>query len=1261
MPHRLRRVIAINIRNATTKAASQQIAMLDLRSHTMVVGDNGVGKSSFMRLIPLFYGAAPDRILRGTQKSSLIGYTLPGPSSAIAFEYERQNDQDLHLVVVHAKPGVEQAEFCILPTGYQEAYFVDEQNQFVERDQFRARLEAMGVTVSPRLQLHQYRSVILNERRPTRDGQEMRLLAAKHSLGPRSLFGLDMISVAMTGERLSFRDLQNLVVDRLSDTGYEGLRGGNEKALRKSRKDIDSWLTHVRHTQRVFGEKEKVKRVRDLIVDVRKTTLELGSLRVATERSIGERVSALKDIHRALETLQEDMGRFDQESEDTRRALMQAQLEAKGAWTITKEALEDLTRQQQRFEIDGAAALSEQQDKEARFKYDHQRATEELQAMVEKADEAEEALRIRLTAIEVALTTRLQEIDGLRRSGNEEHAAALEGLEAQSDSALAAFDQQALPPRVAELEVLIFESRQQHAEQAAQSKVSDAPQAARDNLQKAEVALDEAKVNRDRQIAAVSDKRESVAKLESESKELVFLLERTENEAYAARDRHALLSEQLNPPVGSVLEALRAQPLALWEGAAKALDPALLLRRDLQPYVEAGLLNTDLERLGGAPEAAACVHVGPLTLQVATVDLPPWAQEDSAREQLRAAAVALQTAEKKLEELLSKSKSVPGKLQEAQVQLSLAEAARGTANTTVEEAAKLVEGAKRHVEVERQRVRQEHAQRARDARQEMLALEGEQSQIKQSHNLARKALETQFREQRAGLNNANSTRLTRLGEEKDSAVAAAAEDKSRAQAQHDQALAGKGVDPKLVASLKKLVEGLDVTLKAIATNKHTVLAWRAFRDNDLPRMPRVQQDEAEASERKKAADARIGRHESEVLEKRSKLTSQEANLKSSQDRDTEELKLLQRLLVELEPYREAGRVDLSEGLFVDLNPAAQQAKSALDRYASSLERVTRDVSELMRERPGAIASWLDQHEAERDRELGDKARMLPFEIASWRARTVIDWFEPSEHRAHLISLRQEMDGYLAAADAFVSEIDRFEQRVKALHSEFVGALRRTTGFRRFGALEVGISSTAGSSPAVKALRQMKDVSQSRVSSWRPNRAGDPTLPDDEEIRLIQDFKEHLPDGGVLQVNLDEQVRLSFRVTEMGKPHDIQNERDMQGLSSTGLTVLITMMFLTGFVEIVRGPDSPVGLAWVLDEVGRVSPTNMIQYLEVLEQQGITAVCAAPSVDPAIGALFDSVHLFEDDGSISRADDGMANIGAIGVLAVVTATAQDVLQ
>lgn len=132
--------------------------MLDLRAHTMAIGENGVGKSSFMRLIFLFYGATPERILRGTQKHNLISYTLPGPSSAVAFEYEREED-DLRLAVMFAKPGVERPEFMIIDGGYKEIYFVDVNGHFVDREIFKDRLEALGIEVSERLRFRQQQSL----------------------------------------------------------------------------------------------------------------------------------------------------------------------------------------------------------------------------------------------------------------------------------------------------------------------------------------------------------------------------------------------------------------------------------------------------------------------------------------------------------------------------------------------------------------------------------------------------------------------------------------------------------------------------------------------------------------------------------------------------------------------------------------------------------------------------------------------------------------------------------------------------------------------------------------------------------------------------------------------------------------------------------------------------------------------------------------------------------------------------------------------
>ncbi|MCX7257634.1 MAG: ATP-binding protein, partial [Polaromonas sp.] len=70
MPHQLRRIIAINIRNPKDGQPSGRIAELDPRGGVLAVGDNGVGKTTFLRLLPLFYGATPQQILRGTGLSA---------------------------------------------------------------------------------------------------------------------------------------------------------------------------------------------------------------------------------------------------------------------------------------------------------------------------------------------------------------------------------------------------------------------------------------------------------------------------------------------------------------------------------------------------------------------------------------------------------------------------------------------------------------------------------------------------------------------------------------------------------------------------------------------------------------------------------------------------------------------------------------------------------------------------------------------------------------------------------------------------------------------------------------------------------------------------------------------------------------------------------------------------------------------------------------------------------------------------------------
>ncbi|SDC46156.1 Protein of unknown function [Variovorax sp. CF079] len=1212
--------------------------MLDLREHTMAVGENGVGKSSFMRLIPLFYGATPERILRGTQKHNLIGYTLPGPSSAVAYEYERESEDELRLAVLFAKPGVERPEFVIIDGGYKESYFVDENDEFVDRDRFKDRVEAMGVDVSPRFELHEYRSVILYEHRHTKEARSLRPWAARHSLGPSSLYGLDLIAVAMTSEKLSFRDLQNLVLDRLSDVGFEGARGSSTRQLRKDRADVESWLANVKHAQDVLNDTTRKKQIDEQILKVGQIALDLGALRVASEKSIDQRAASVNHLDQEIGTISREIENFERDSKDTHERLSIALGHAKSQLASAQTALEEIVSRETHFHSIDVHAMVKEAEHQSQYAHDKQATSSELASLTELAKDAQRALQNTLNAIATGLQVRKEQLQEQREAAGTKHDAQAETVEQERKGVLEELENQPQAPRMAQIAEQIAAHQASVGQEETLSRVAQAPQAAQDNQAQAETALSQ--VN-----AALADRevllqRANYAIKSGEAQQASSLqaLSQAEGELARADEFRELLKTQLNPPAGSVMAVLRERPPELWTTTAKVLDPQHLLRGDLAPRFDEFARSP-----AQGDEQAEVINIGPLELNVGAIDLPHWATQDGARAQLAQAAAQLARAREDHDVALAAAKRAQSELDSARRDQRTAEHEAKRAKENRDEAFAALERARKHVEVERLRVRQEHTQAAVSLRAKLKMLADESAALARDERVRRASLMRQFEERVTALKFERDTTLARLTEEARAAEASAVDQRASAQDAHDRTLAGLGVDPVKVKALRDRLGQLEAKLQAIASNAHHVLAWKTFERDLLPLKPEREEREFELRKRSDQAGQDLGKHETQVLSKRAELTSAEAKMRSARISDQEELESLRRLRdKQLGVFRHAGPVYVGEGLYVDINGAAQTLLSSLVGSTQRLESVTRELCSRMRERSSPIAHWLDSRQADRDARLqqleeqGQAEAFLPHERAVEWARAVCEWFEPLTHREYHIALRHEMDGYFAAAESFVNHIANFESRVNELNGQFQRSLVQASGFKRFNDLQITISSSATSSPALKALRDMRDVSQSRLSSHRTALASNPKLPSDEEIALVRAFRDHLPDTGSLQVNLDEHVRLSFQLTEMGRLIKIDNDRSMQGLSSTGLTLLITMMFLLGFVGIVRGPRSPAGLTWVLDEVGRVSPSNMLQCLDVLSQQNVSAVCAAPSIDPALGALFASSHLFEDDGSISRA-------------------------
>ena len=76
-------------------------ADLCLDGNTAIMGTNGIGKTSFMRLIPIFYGIKPGELISAdSNKKSFADWYLPNPTSFIVFEYLNW-ESHLRCVVMH--------------------------------------------------------------------------------------------------------------------------------------------------------------------------------------------------------------------------------------------------------------------------------------------------------------------------------------------------------------------------------------------------------------------------------------------------------------------------------------------------------------------------------------------------------------------------------------------------------------------------------------------------------------------------------------------------------------------------------------------------------------------------------------------------------------------------------------------------------------------------------------------------------------------------------------------------------------------------------------------------------------------------------------------------------------------------------------------------------------------------------------------------------------------------------------------------------
>ncbi len=258
--YQLRRMVLINV-GTNVHMPSGRFAQIDPRGGAAVLGDNGVGKTTNLRLFPLFFGHLPSQlVVAGGGQEALIRFVLPTDASAIAFEYSRgsNNPTDLRMAVIRRRsddPDV--PVYRLYRCGFSTDLFVDA-GRFLTDEETQQKALERNIQTTARLTSAEYRHVILRTPSVSKERDRLRRYSVEWSFGPKSLDNLDRVVAAMLKKHISFSDIVQVAIGMAQQDHAPSSERGRI-AYKQGRDQIERWLRDYYACEQALQLEDSVK------------------------------------------------------------------------------------------------------------------------------------------------------------------------------------------------------------------------------------------------------------------------------------------------------------------------------------------------------------------------------------------------------------------------------------------------------------------------------------------------------------------------------------------------------------------------------------------------------------------------------------------------------------------------------------------------------------------------------------------------------------------------------------------------------------------------------------------------------------------------------------------------------------------------------------------------------------------------------------------------------------------------------------------
>lgn len=1167
--------------------------IIDLSDGAILTGENGVGKTSLLNMIPAFYGEHPSNCVSGSD--SFSDFYLPHSTSYVIFEYMRRDVPCMAVLF-----GANEASFGyrFIRSAYDLELFTEngDRSTLIQSKDIKLQLKTAGVSHSDHLAHKDYRSIIQGVVAGGRqkDVAERRALVSEYSFtnSGSQLRHIDKIVTGMFSRKANFDDFLQVIVDYISTDGNAPI------SINGDREKYEDWpaqftaynevMTHASLMVEIDALSVKMKAGEGSLSDLHAKMILLGRHLVA-QQEVAE-----KDKSNLSATLITEQTSANKCLQEMQGAESKADADAKVieervvAIDVRLSQYRDADIEKKAVQVD--AILSERELlilSKARRDALLGESSKIEQAYLAMANDIGAEHLIRGQFLQAKKAQVREQFEPILAKNRADKLHASEQLQATAEAGLGVM-------HTAHLKAI--EGRAQHEAAVANPIANEAIikefARKRSDLESLQVGIREAQVTKEKlqlqQLAAINE----YANQESN------LLNLKGQANGVEKDIQQLLSH-LSPDETSMLFFLRGSKSEWTENIAKVVREDVLVMPGLHPFADGGNslygIQIDLSRLESslcANEVALQEKLGALRTEVEALHIK-ITDAEGALAKRNDARIAAENAGKQHDAgtavLYAKEKTLKADLLSTGQAVDLSrKKARDESLVKLTEAKAAASGCEQHI---------------KDAQQSLLSAKkscaekhtGIETSILKDRDIATAGVQ-------AEIDHADTIKAAKL---------------EQLNADKNKVLSDSGVDMTIKKRMDVEIDACAKRIRDAESWMKEVSDWRFWRDGEFRqrdsmvfKADELRVNQIKLGNEKKLATNRWLDRQKELQHSISKVGGQIDNLAN----DGRQIQTNITKLVAYSPNRQ------TMSLFFDTSWTINNLMGQVMTLEQERKGLKLEVEGRIRKIKAAFAS----------------ARGTPTEQFFLQTRSDVDpddsnlmeWIAPMQgwfsrgHEDLRNTLMLYADTYGSLVTDFYSRLVKFHGEVLRFNKAIQDALNQTSHFRRISNIAIHFESR------LDKLKYWEDVKAFTEAYKQWGYSATRGMPSPEFADCLKRLVGHWETKEGIRAEPHKLIGIRGEVVENGNLKPFHSKVDLERLSSNGLSYLILCSIFVAFLSKIRG-DADVQITWAVDELLDLDLRNVQDLLSMLKDNGIVLFSACP------GANLDILQQFSKRYRIQR--------------------------